>query len=147
MNLEKIKQLQEFIKKQPDVIMANILVSQKDVSEDEYHWLESCGTVGCVAGNACLMEDSDTKGVYALDQAIGILDLTYSESRMLFHLSNWPPKFQRSYLGLDAGIDLVEFYNNYNMEEDEVSHNNGVTAEQRKQIMIDRLDHFMETGR
>lgn len=109
MNLEKFEELKEYIKKQPDVCM------------NKYISKEACGTIGCIAGNACMMEGNMIEpwtGYH--EEAEKILGIpSHRDSTNLFHLHYWPP-------------DFIGRWKN--------------EKENRKQVMIDRINYFMENN-
>lgn len=93
-----------------------------------------CGTVACLAGNACLMEgwkfkpDSEGKNDLYLDkpnadipdEASRILGLNTAEQMVLFHVDNWPATFYQEY-------------------------NNAASPAEAAEITAKRIDHFIKT--
>lgn len=121
MNKEAFEKTIEYIKQAKDVIM--------------HDWLcvnPICGTVGCIAGNAVLAnKPSSIKDEYVYDDtgevttftetAIDVLGLLKGKhSHRLFYVSDWPVEYQAAWTKAE-------------------------TPEDRKEVMIARLEYFMET--
>jgi hypothetical protein len=118
-NVEKIDKLIERLRSLPDVKLKN----DSTLMEDWFH--ESpCGTVGCIAGEACLMEGETTfvdKISWPSITAQGILGIGKEVSNRIFHVDNWPYALNEKWYAADT-----------------------IAAE--RAVMIERLEYLKEFG-
>jgi len=99
-NVEKIDKLIERLRSLPDVKLEN----DSTLMEDWFH--ESpCGTVGCIAGEACLMEGETTfvdKISGPSITAKGILGISEEVSKRLFHVDGWTHDLYEKWYAADT---------------------------------------------
>jgi len=116
-NVRKLRKLQKWILAEPRRFhMAFWAVGGK------HHLVAKqnppCGTVACLAGNACLMEGlaltpmAEDKSDLELaehdcisDKAMEILGLDELQQKALFHVDNWPMNFAEEYNSADDCIE------------------------------------------
>lgn len=121
MNVEKIDKLIERLWSLPDVQTEQPLSLMED-------WFAEtpCGTVGCIAGEACLMEGCHlpfadrVNGPYR--KAIEILGIGDRQADNVFYVGGWPD-------------DLVDKWHAAN------------SLTQQRAVMIKRLEYLKEFGR
>lgn len=98
------------------------------------HFLARCGTVGCIAGTALLIEKGVETYVKELSgmvrvvtwisiesEAQEVLSINHSEGQRLFFTDNWPDKFKKQ---LNKNQPGTEAY---------------------AEVISKRIDHFIET--
>lgn len=93
MNIEKIDKLIDRLRSLPDGPPRD-----RPIMDRFYSFDETCGTVGCIAGEAVLMEGMYNKGRLGPDDvAAGILEITSLQALHLFYLCEWPTDIRREY--------------------------------------------------
>lgn len=123
MNVEKIDKLIERIRSLPDV--ENMETEQPLSLMEDYFAETPCGTVGCIAGEACLMEGCPlpfpdrVNGPYL--KAMAILDIGYGLAEDVFYVGGWPDELAIEYRAANS-------------------------LTQQRAVMIERLEYLKEFG-
>jgi hypothetical protein len=123
MNVKLLRKVAEHISEEPRRL--NMTYISRQVPSQAYN-APPCGTVGCIAGWACMVEGlsvdeaSWRKGTELLelteDQAFRLFDFPTEEGLM----DGWPRKFGKKYV-------------------------NAVTPKAKAKAAVDRIEHFIAT--
>ncbi len=120
MNIERMRAVQKAILAEPE-----------HFDMEEFFKESDCGTFACIAGFAVAVERRQLVAKFNLknfyvsgkttsEYAIEFLELDYKESGYLFHDMGWPQQFRDRY-------------------------RKAITAKERAQIAVDRIEHFIKT--
>lgn len=136
MNIELLRQVQEKIRQTGKVYMPAWFIDDLDPSEN------NCGTIGCIAGWACMIEDGTDVAVRTFKDAANAigsgmayeygqraLEIDRSQALRLFSMANWPEKFRDEYNALEVA-QLSRFERNC----------------AKAKVTSDRIDHFIATN-
>jgi hypothetical protein len=117
MNVKLLRRIQKHILAEPQRLLMAEGIVQGNPGEAKSGWfgpsgepaqiiLPNCGTAGCIAGWACILETKDKANLpriwpqvrYGAAELIGIPDGRGEGGQNLFHVRFWPAKFKRAYL-------------------------------------------------
>ena len=164
--IEKLRKLEAYILEEPKRFNLNLwgeIANPKKYKEiiaecsypEDYDILQqkpSCGAVGCIAGDACILfgKIKPSKVIKELDWELGVytfpdntyrlaqevLGLTENQALSLFLLKSWSWKFD------DEGNDYVGWPNKFAKRLEKYKPGTKKYA----QVAVDRIEHFIRTG-